>query len=97
MDKKKNTSAGEINKFTYCPHQWYYERVYGQKALREMYRLMNPDTAKAVLENPNIKRGRKFHRRYETAVKIKLALRVCAALLAFLLALALFGYWSTVR
>ncbi len=33
---KETISANEINKFAYCPYQWYYERFYGRKKLREL-------------------------------------------------------------
>ncbi|MBE6007828.1 MAG: hypothetical protein E7235_01365 [Lachnospiraceae bacterium] len=33
---KETISANEINKFSYCPYQWYYERLYGRKKLREL-------------------------------------------------------------
>lgn len=33
---KQTISANEINKFAYCPYQWYYERLYGRKKLREL-------------------------------------------------------------
>ena len=33
---KETVSANEINKFAYCPYQWYYERLYGRKKLREL-------------------------------------------------------------
>ena len=33
---KETISANEINKFAYCPYQWYYERLYGRKKLREL-------------------------------------------------------------
>ena len=34
MDNSSKTiSAGEINKFVYCPYQWYYQRLYGNKNL----------------------------------------------------------------
>ena len=35
-NKSENISASEINKFVYCPYQWYYERFYGQKKILEI-------------------------------------------------------------
>ncbi len=29
-------SASEVNRYTYCPYQWYYERYYGRSKLFEM-------------------------------------------------------------
>lgn len=35
MDNKSETiTPNEINKFSYCPYQWYYERFYGKKLLK---------------------------------------------------------------
>lgn len=36
MSHKKPISASEINRYTYCPYQWYYERIYGTKELRRL-------------------------------------------------------------
>ncbi len=36
MSRKKPISASEINRYTYCPYQWYYERIYGAKELRRL-------------------------------------------------------------
>ena len=42
MDNSSKTiSAGEINKFVYCPYQWYYQRLYGNKKLRELVKIRN--------------------------------------------------------
>ena len=35
-NNSRTISANEINKFSYCPYQWYYERLYGRKRLREL-------------------------------------------------------------
>ena len=35
-NNSRTISANEINKFAYCPYQWYYERLYGRKRLREL-------------------------------------------------------------
>lgn len=61
--KKKNIkiSANEINRFTYCPYQWYYGRVYGQKALKEKYMALE---RKSVPHEGNFKKGIKFHENY---------------------------------
>lgn len=33
---KSTITPNEINKFTYCPYQWYYERYYGRPLLRQL-------------------------------------------------------------
>jgi CRISPR/Cas system-associated exonuclease Cas4 (RecB family) len=35
MNKKDIFTPSEINKFIYCPRQWYFEKVYGKKKLRD--------------------------------------------------------------
>ena len=30
MIERETISAHEINKYDYCPYQWYYERLYGR-------------------------------------------------------------------
>ncbi len=62
-EKKINRkiSANEVNRFTYCPYQWYYGRIYGQKKMKEMYQQLgigpSPDKA-------NFKKGLEFHKEY---------------------------------
>ena len=29
-------SASEVNRYTYCPYQWYFERYYGRSKLFQM-------------------------------------------------------------
>ena len=38
---KETLSASEINRYTYCPYQWYYERFYGRKELRRLEKERN--------------------------------------------------------
>jgi len=71
MAKGTNTlSASEMNRYTYCPYQWYYEKVYGRK---ELYHLSQQKKQKEKSSNKtsktsskpstqgNFKRGLKFH------------------------------------
>ena len=37
MIERETISAHEINKYDYCPYQWYYERLYGRAELRRLY------------------------------------------------------------
>lgn len=33
---RKTISASEVNRYTYCPYQWYFERYYGRSKLFEL-------------------------------------------------------------
>jgi len=57
-------SAHEVNKFTYCPHQWYYERVYGAKAIRAKYRERNERLGLEDAAGASFVKGLLFHGGY---------------------------------
>ena len=61
-------SANEINRFIYCPYQWYYGRVYGQKVLKEKYLAL--ERKEAPYEG-NFKRGLKFHEKYYESYRLR--------------------------
>lgn len=70
MKNDKNTiTANEINKFCYCPYQWYYGRIYGSKELQRLSRDKKKSlTIKGtkVKDNgskrlSNFERGRNYH------------------------------------
>lgn len=79
---KKEITANEINKYVYCPYQWYYERVYGSSYLREQKSLLNEDKGYNYNERSAFEKGRKFHKYYKikeiiaTAVKIIILIAV---------------------
>lgn len=58
----EKVSASEINKFTYCPYQWYYERKYGAKYIRQRFRDLNPDYISD--KESKFSRGNSFHKFY---------------------------------
>lgn len=68
MRKKVKISAHEINKFTYCPYQWYYGRVYGQRALKEKYQAISRKREDG--ESAFIK-GIAFHKKYYRQYRLK--------------------------
>ena len=80
-------SAHEVNKFTYCPHQWYYERVYGAKALRKAYRERNEWLGLEDAAGANLSRGLAYHARFSARKRWgwALALIGIAALAVWLL------------
>ncbi len=58
---KNRISSSEINKFTYCNYQWYYERLYGGKKLRELKSEMSKKLEYTVNPYSNFRRGTRFH------------------------------------
>lgn len=57
-------SANEINKYCFCPYQWYYERLYGQKYIRQKQK--ERIEALGIKNNTlnNFNKGLKFHNYY---------------------------------
>ncbi len=83
MSKKNiKISANEINRFTYCPYQWYYGKVYGQKALREKYSALERNESP---EEGNFKKGLSFHEKYYKTYRLKKKLEWGIVLLFILL------------
>jgi hypothetical protein len=88
---KKTISASEINRYVYCPFQWYYERLYGRKFLREKLRERNQALHLTDTAASNFKKGLQFHRRYLLAARLRFAVK--AVLLAALIGLAVYLYF----
>ena len=68
---KKNEikiSANEVNRYIYCPYQWYYGRVYGQKTLKEKYKALDRKTSGHEV---NFKKGLRFHQNYYKKYRMK--------------------------
>nr|WP_307989879.1 hypothetical protein [uncultured Niameybacter sp.] len=77
-------SANEMNRYMYCKNQWYYKRVYGAKALKEMYDALEHKPS----EHPEyFKKGLKHHRRYHLRYGLIKALRIfiLALIIGFIL------------
>lgn len=62
-------SANEINKFLYCPYQWYYERLYGSLHIRALYKERNQKLNLTDTASSNFKKGQDFHNSYEEYTK----------------------------
>nr|WP_242860878.1 PD-(D/E)XK nuclease family protein [Defluviitalea phaphyphila] len=83
----KTISAGEINKFIYCPYQWYYTRLYGSDKLRELVKERNKNYGYENITQNNFDRGNRFHAQYHRYYKIKnrikfIFLIICAIAIA---------------
>ncbi len=57
----KKISANEINRYVYCPYQWYYGKYYGQTKLKEQYKALNTNNGQS---EHNFARGINFHKDY---------------------------------
>ena len=83
----KPISASELNRYSYCPYQWYYERLYGMKELRRLYQERNERLGLTDKAAGNFTRGLEHHR------KSYRRLRRFAAVLVTLILLGLTGYF----
>ena len=64
-------SASEVNRYTYCPYQWYFERYYGRSKLFQMSKtkkveptLKKQKTTEKTADKkraPHLARGRAYH------------------------------------
>ncbi len=65
-NNSEEITANEINKFSYCPYQFYYERVYGQKYIKEVRKEMLEELGYTDSSKSNLKRGLDYHKNYKT-------------------------------
>lgn len=80
--EEKPISASEMNRYAYCPYQWYYERVYGRKELRRLYQERNERLGLTDRAAGNFTRGLEHHRRSYRRMVWRRRLRWLAALFA---------------
>ena len=93
-DKKHTVTANEINKFCYCPYQWYYERVYGRKELSLMKKELNDELGLSDSRLSNFKSGSEFHSR----VRFNRWLRVKrAVMILFIVLFAAFAVYVRMK
>lgn len=89
MNKNKRFSPSELNRFTYCPYQWYYERLYGRKKLMELFREKNGNHHGSG--NSPIAYGNKFHKNYYFLYRVKTLIKFILIIIVILLFLFLTG------
>ncbi len=67
--EKQTLSPHELNQYTYCPYQWYFHRVYGQKELRQLAKVRNEKLGLTDTQKSRFVKGEAFHtkdyRRYQ--------------------------------
>ena len=73
-------SANEVNRYIYCPYQWYYGRVYGQKTLKEKYKALERKTSG---HEANFKKGLRFHEDYYKKYRMKRRIE-CVVVIIFI-------------
>lgn len=78
QNNKQTITASELNKYAYCPHQWYYERLYGRKYIREQYNERNRALGLGDGVTSNFKKGLAFHRRHLFVSRLRLAVKIAA-------------------
>jgi len=85
-------SANEINRYTYCPYQWYYGKVYGQKALKEKYQALERKTSN---HEGNFKKGLHFHEQYYKQYRFKRMVQIVLILVILaVIAGGIMGWWK---
>ena len=69
--ERKTLSAHELNKYAYCPYQWYYERLYGRKELRRLYQERNERLQLEGERESRFEKGEKYYRRSYFFLRLK--------------------------
>ena len=87
----KKLSANEINRFIYCPYQWYYGRYYGQTALKDQYKALGSKHSKTEV---HFTKGIKFHKAYYRSYRIKRLLMILGFILVIAILVGSFMRWS---
>lgn len=81
-------SASDINKYSYCPYQWYYERKYGQREIARLAREAAEASGKEFVSGGRMELGISYHQRHfsrlravRRALSVFISLIIAAALL----------------
>ncbi len=82
MRAEGNISANEVNKFVYCPYQWYYERIHGAKKIRGLYMERNKSYGYTDTVGSHFKKGLRYHSGYRKRALIFGIITVSAVVLA---------------
>lgn len=79
--ERKTISAHELNKYAYCPYQWYYERLYGRKELRRLYQERNQRLGLNDSVQSRFRRGEEYHKKRYFLLRAKQVFRKLMILL----------------
>ena len=90
----ESISANEINKYLYCPYQWYYERLHGAAEIRKLYKERNHELGLEDVAYSNFRKGIAFHSSHDFGSERSSALRwlMRIAVIIAILAGVLCGY-----
>ena len=90
--KKSDTriSANEINRYMYCPNQWYYKRVYGAKALNEQYKALGIESSQHA---SHFEKGMHHHKAYHLKYRLLCYVRWSILLMMILFILKVVIGW----
>lgn len=69
--QRQTISAHEMNKYAYCPYQWYYERLYGRKELRRLYKERNERLQLEDSLHSHFAQGEQYHTRSYNALRLR--------------------------
>lgn len=89
-NSKVKISANEVNRFAYCPYQWYYGRIYGQKTLKEKYQALDYRMGN---QEGNFKKGLYFHKHYYEHYRMKRRIEIGILLFFIVLLLGSLMRW----
>ncbi|WP_053984133.1 hypothetical protein [Niameybacter massiliensis] len=91
--KKSSTriSANELNRFMYCPNQWYYKRVYGAKSLTQMYEALDIEHSE---HTEYFTKGMKHHTSYHFRYRIMKVIRIIILIGLLILIFKGVGIWK---
>ncbi|MEG0353192.1 MAG: hypothetical protein RSD26_08995 [Cellulosilyticaceae bacterium] len=76
-NSKTRISANEINRFVYCPYQWYYKRYYGTTTLNQKYKEL--EIASSQHESHFVK-GLNHHKKYYFQYRVKKFIQILIVL-----------------
>lgn len=83
-NNKTRISANEINRFVYCPYQWYYNRYYGATVLNQKFKELESSISE---HEAHFVKGMNHHKQYYLHYRLKKLMQLMV-LLALLLVLA---------
>lgn len=94
FDGKRTVTANEINKYCYCPYQWYYERLYGRKELRKLAAERNERLGIKDSRLSNFASGLEYHSnvKFRTVNVFKLILTLAVSVVLILIFMKVKGF-----
>lgn len=94
VNSKKTITANEINKYMYCPYQWYYERYYGKKYIRDKYKQRISELRLKNTTESNFVKGHKFHNGYLQMDRLKKRMKLILFIVVTVLIVCVYYYFN---